>query len=228
MIDPSSFEGLYYSWALRQWEDELSQGLARLRSIRSRATERAVAALDSMKSPDRPIVATALVKRFHSKACWRFGTPLTADEAAALASYDTLRRAVVRASTGKGDGAVRRAMVAALRKKLAFLGARTAIEGNSSWAHRMETGEFTLETLVTALDKYGETSCLHRIRDREGMVIADFVSLMSALGLGGSDSRNVPDEASADEVAEDLAASRRWFIGEIKSLLFEGPPGSSD
>lgn len=217
--DSPTFAERYYAWSLDQWDVELRTDMQRLRSIRSRPTQKAIMALETCEIAERREIVKALTKRFHPAACASLGTPLSAREKVGLAKYDTTRQQVFRPDIAHGSSSVRKKMGLCLRDGLGFLGVSTSLGGVAEWKHMLASPPWMIETRVAALSRFGETSLSHRIVGPDGAILADFVSFCAALGVSSETSWSVESEAQVKEAASGIVALSRWFLDQVLLLL---------
>lgn len=208
----------HYAWSLRQWDAERAHNFATLRSMRARAADHFLAALQKLP-PDKVSLATvALTKRAHSQAVTLIGQNLNARENAVLADLDTYRHMWTNNNPSEKGIAIAARHDAAPRIKdlLAGLGTPEQI-GSLEWRYNVDVGGWSLQTYIDFGGRYGDLSYGHSLQVNSNWTIPGRISFLSSLGIANSKWR-IRDESDADAAANRIASLARDFIQAVAEL----------
>jgi hypothetical protein len=223
------FRVRYYRWALGDARRELGEEWPLLRGVKSALVIRTLAHLASLPADRRPLVMTALVKRFHRRAVELTGDSWGADEEAIARDYLEATRIPRPEEEGYRQALLhepgrltiaRSRFLAAVRGDLApVLGVGAAFASERDWRYDTPIGPWTLVTLVDVGGRHHQLSYTQTIRSRHPRPLGEHLSICAWLGVGGQTAWDQITEADTAGAARGLARICAHFLEALPALL---------
>jgi hypothetical protein len=223
------FRVRYYRWARDDARRELGEAWPLLRGVKSTLVIRALARLASLPADRRPLVVTALVKRFHRRAVELTGDTWDADEETIARDHVEAMRILQPEEEGYRQALLhapgrlridRVGFLASVRRELApVLGDGAAFASKHDWRYETPIGPWTLVTLVDVGGRYHQLSYSQTIRARHPRPLAEHLSICAWLGLGGQTAWDQITEAETPGAAQALARICAHFLEAAPPLL---------
>jgi hypothetical protein len=186
----------YYRWALEDFRREIDADFPLIGPIKGSLAIRAVAYLRSPGLGDRHRVATALVKRVHTRAVDLMGDAWGVSERALADDFPSIMRTPrredegYRRARGEDPASVKVSpaqLLAAVKRELTpVLGSEgEPFSTKYEWRYTTPVGPWTLVTLVDVGGSTHQLAYQHSLRASERSCLKEGVSVLSWLGIGG-------------------------------------------
>lgn len=230
----SKFDERYYFWALEDWEREISENYALVRSVRDSVASRTVRIMESLNSDEqRRSMAIALAKRARDpEVLIRCSHRLTErDKKLAQLFMDMFERESWReASKIPLGGFPQRLDQEKLNRKKfkqCIIGALSPILGENyedwgdweEWRYCNRAGPWQVITSIDVGGQYHQLCYGHDIIASEHVYLAQNINLLRWLGIGSQTQWQFLLASDAEPTAEALARIVAHFMEAVPRLL---------
>jgi hypothetical protein len=210
----------FYGWAKDDARREFDKKFPFLRHIRNLSTLRLIPFVNDMSQLDRPVLCSALVKRFHQRAVEILDEFPSVQENALLDRYANcggVHAWELSDQIDLVDKAKFRKLL--LRKLTSVLGEPVGVTGNrETWTH-----EVVLENWIvrTSIDTGGRRNLGYSqaILARESVPLLDNISILNWLGINSQTDWMYLATAETEEAAGNLVALCSHLLTALPNLL---------
>jgi len=217
------FELRYYRWARADAEEELTRGFPRVGRINNMGAARFLEVVRGMAPDQQRRLMVALVKRFHRHVLSEIGESFSVEEERMVSGY--LR------TTFKLPAPVprieRRALTKQVKAALIPIAGKVLPSTATTWWHETAVQGWILRTSLDVGGRLEHLSYFHSIITPDNFSLAPNISFLSWLGITGTTSWTIDEEAHRENTVQMLAELCRTFVSALPSLLEGLPAGAS-
>jgi hypothetical protein len=217
-----TFAVAYFNWALRDAEKQSMKGFPLLGLLRDGLAREYVRFWAALSEQARRVFVSGMVKRFHRRAVALTGMAMTPEENALVARHlncppsPNTQEEFCRPRPTVGDLRKLRAIVKSLVDEETGGKAESWTPGHIVF-HR-SVKRWTVSTSITVHTKI-YLSYDHSIRDNEGNVVEERISVSNWLGIGGQTTWMLMKPGELEESARSAMALARYFLDQIPEIL---------
>jgi hypothetical protein len=212
----------FYRWAQAEFAREIAEEFPVIRRIQHPMPLEFLTKMQTLAQSARQLLASALLKRAHSRAVQLSGEVISAEEAQLLESW--YRPVVI--STGIGRGTERKASLnrqsfrKLLRHELDTIpGRRTPILEPGELRYCCSVGIVDVETSIMTGSKGYDLCYVHNVLIGQQVYLAQFTSVLCWLGVFGQTMWSNLSDADAPRAAKMVTELCSRFIAAIPALI---------
>jgi hypothetical protein len=210
-----------YRFAQRDWQREQAENFVLTRTLGGRSVNVFLELFHEMQADEQQALINALLKKFHPDAVQALGGAFTSEDQAYWEQLNRRRQRAMLMSYAeiKGPGN-RRALNAAVKAELGFLGKAKQLDGPSEWFYTASFGAWKVETWIDMGGRFNDLSYSHDIGRPGQRSTIRHISLLSWLGLsGGSGKLDAESPEEIETSARALARACRLFLDAVPEIV---------